>query len=315
MALLSFVQKKDIIFPADVNKRKGWMSLNHDLRSRCGMLFAQMKPCMCALLLCMLCGGAPTLALETQLPVCADVAGEYLHADRAPQGARLLSSYLSVFSTVTARPYTELSRTKLYIYQTLISTPYAGRGAVTPYFEEVTQVEPYVFEDRNGTRYAFTLDSSGGAQLSIDGERWVLKGGLITPAFINATIFILQWLCLYAIVALCAILYYALKNRRLRWKSLAATRANTALTVTLGATLLTNAILLIWGVPSLPYERLWPFFALNALYLIALAALCVLIACTARKSELDTRQKIAYSLNTVCALTLLALMLLWELYH
>lgn len=253
---------------------------------------------------------------QEELPVCADVAGVYLQAERAEPGARLLSSYLNSFTTVTARIYTDYSRSKLYIFQTIVSTPYAGNAAFNPYFEEVTQTAPYVFEDRKGVEYVFDVSDAGKVtELRIEGERWVPSAGLTSSFAINTTILVLQLLCLYIIVALFLTALFAWKHRRMRWVSLRSTRLNTALTLTQAAALLANAILLIWAVPTLPYEHLRFFFLLNVFFMIALPALSACIVWGAKKSELDARQKICYALNISCALLLFTLMVLWQLYH
>ena len=258
----------------------------------------------------------PACAQGEELPVCAGVAGVYLQAERAEPGARLLSSYLNTFTTVTARPYTDSSRSKLYIFQTIVSTPYAGNAPFIPYFEEVTQIAPYVFTDRKGVEYIFEVNDAGKVScLSIDGVLWVPSHGLTSSFAINMTVLLLQFLCLYIIVALFLTALFTRKHRRLCWRSLTATRLNTALTFCQTAALLTNAILLIWAVPALPYERLRIFFVLNILYMLALPSLCASVILCARRSELLTHQKIAYAINIVCGLTLFVLLIAWGLYR
>ena len=258
----------------------------------------------------------PARALGEELPVCADVAGVYLQAERAEPGARLLSSYLNSFTTVTARPYTDYSRSKLYIFQTIVSTPYAGNAPFIPYFEEVTQTAPYVFTDRKGVQYVFEVTDAGKvSSLRIDDVEWVPSHGLTSSVAINMTVLLLQLFCLYIIVALFLTVLYTRRHHRLCWRSLPATHLNTALTLCQTAALLTNAILLIWAVPALPYERLRIFFVLNILYMLALPLLGAGVILCAKRSELLTHQKIAYAINVVCALTLFALLLAWGLYH
>ena len=253
---------------------------------------------------------------EEDLPVCADVVGVYLQAERAEPGARLLSSYLNSFTTVTARMYTAYSRSKLYIFQTIVSTPYAGNAAFNPYFEEVTQTAPYVFEDRKGIEYVFEVNDAGEVtELRIEGERWVPSSGLASAAGINGTILALQLLCLYSLVALFFTALFALRHRRAHWVSLAPTRLNTALTFTQAAALVVNAVLLIGAVPSLPYESLRGFFLLNVAFMITLPALSLGVILSAPKGELELRQKLCYALNVACALLLFALMVAWQLYH
>jgi hypothetical protein len=285
---------------------KGWCFL------RTKMLSRFFSFCIAALISCI-----PALpAAARELPVCAQVAGTYLQAERAEGGARLLSSYLNSFTTVTARPYTDTSRSKLYIFQTIVSTPYAGNAPFNPYFEEVTQIAPYTFTDRKGIEYVFDITEDGRvSQLCIDGVRWIPSAGLISPASINLTILLLQLLCLYSCVAVLITVLRFFQNRRRRWKSLPATRLNTALTLTQAAALIANAVLLIRAVPTLPYESLSPFFLLNGLFLLALPALSAGVLLTARKSELEPCQKIAYAVNVACALLLFALLALWQLYR
>lgn len=244
------------------------------------------------------------------------MAGVYLQAERAEPGARLLSSYLNSFTTVTARPYTDFSRSKLYIFQTIVSTPYAGNAPYIPYFEEVTQTAPYVFTDRKGVQYVFEVNEAGKvSSLRIDGVEWVPSHGLTSAFAINTTVLVLQLLCLYIVVALFLTALYTRRHRRLCWRSLPATHLNTALTLCQAAALLTNAILLIRAVPALPYKSLRMFFVLNILYMLALPMLCAGVILSAKKSELLTHQKIAYAINIMCGFTLFALLLAWGLYH
>lgn len=258
----------------------------------------------------------PAHAQEEDLPLCADVAGIYLQAERAQPGARLLSSYLHSFTTVTARPYTKYSRTKLYIFQTIVSTPYAGNAPFNPYFEEVTQLSPYVFIDRRGMTYEFDVNDAGKVtELRIEDVRWIPSGGMTSAFAINTTILLLQLLCLYLVISVSCTAYYIRVHRRTHWISLIATRLNTALTAVLSAAMLSNAMLLIRAVPTLDYAQLKPFFLLNIAYMIALPALSIAVAATMKKSELDRRQKICYIINIVWAILLFSILVLWQLYH
>lgn len=289
---------------------KGWSSLKTNIRfSR--FTFAAF---LCFILA--FTGVFSAQAQEEELPICADVAGIYLQAERAEPGARLLSSYLHSFTTVTAKPYTKYSRAKLYVFQTIVSTPYAGNAPFNPYFEEVTQVSPYVFTDRRGMTYEFDVNDAGKVtELRIEGVRWVPSGGMTSAFAINTTILLLQLLCLYLVISVSCTAYYIRLHHRRHWISLIATRLNTALTAVLSAAMLSNAVLLIWAVPTLDYAQLKPFFLLNVAYMIVLPALSIGVAATMKKSELDRRQKICYIINIAWAIILFTLLVLWQLYH
>ena len=258
----------------------------------------------------------PVHAVQEELPICAKTAGVYLQAERAQPGARLLSSYLHSFTTMTAKVYTEYSRNKLFIFQTIVPTPYAGNAPFNPYFEEVTQIEPYVFQDRRGRVFTFEMDENERpVELVVNGERWIPSGGMTSAFMINTTILLLQLLCLYLVINIFCTALYTYQHHQRRWIGLIATKLNTALTVVLSAAMFNNAILLIWGVPTLAYSQLNIFFLLNMLFMVLLPALCLAIALTAKKSELDTRQKACYTINIAWALILFVLMILWQLYH
>lgn len=256
-------------------------------------------------------------AAAEPLPRTATLAGDYIPADAGKGGIEELSSYLYSSSVLTAAQYTESSRSKLLLYSTSFTSPIIGCGSFGSYYQELTQIAPYVFVDSPGHLITFHVDENGHPTgLNLEGTEYVPMKLSRSPSFINLTIGFLQYLALYTLASLVVWAVYAWRARQRMWKSYAATRLHTALLV-LMTLCVWNTLFLLVDAASLDfsYSARVPMMVANAV-LAALTGLdCLLIALLAPRGELLRRQKVFYSINIAHAIVLVFLVFYWQLFR
>lgn len=251
-----------------------------------------------------------------ELPLCADLAGDYIARDREPAGVRELASYLYASTILTAAPYTDYSRTRLTLYSTTITSPIIAQGEHLSYYQVIQQQSPYVFLDEWGNTVTFQVDPDGRCTgFDLEGEAYVPITPDRTAGFINATLWLLQALCFAGPAALALVALAWAMARRRNWRSFAVTHLNTALCACVSAAAINTFYLLAFAVPQQAYAQYQPLLWLNAALMASLAALPVSMALTWRRGELVLRQKLCYAGDIAVALTLLALMAVWQLYR
>mgnify|MGYP007099239666 FL=1 len=258
-----------------------------------------------------------TPAAAAPLPRTAALAGDYIPADAGKGGVEELSSYLYASSVLTAAQYTESSRSKLLLYSTSFTSPIIGRGSFGSYYQELTQVAPYVFVDMAGHVITFRVDENGRPTgLDFEGTEYVPMKLSRSPTFINLTLGFLQYLALYALAALAIWAAYAWSARRRMWRSYTATKLHTALLILMTLTVWNTLFLLVDAASlSFSYASRVPMMIANAV-LAALTGLdCLLIAAFAPRGELLRRQKIFYFINIAHAAVLVFLVFYWQLFR
>lgn len=267
---------------------------------------------LAALFACLLCRQASA----GELPLTAPLAGEYIAVDRPDGGVEELASYLYSRSVLTVAPYTEYSRTRLLLYATSFTSPVIARKAYVNYFEELEQVAPYVFEDRQGNVISFVVDEAGEpVEMDFSGERYEPMTTGRTVWLVNITLAFLHGLCFYAPLTLVCIGMSWLRARRRMWRSFAVTRLHTALCLTLTLAALNTFHLLTLAANGVAIEGVQRLLLRANLPLMALlAALPVAMVCCWKRGELETRQKAGYGANILVAAAMLAVMTGWRLY-
>lgn len=134
------------------------------------------------------------------------------------------------------------------MYSTSFTSPIIGRGSFGSYYQELTQVAPYVFVDMAGHVITFRVDENGRPTgLDFEGTEYVPMKLSRSPTFINLTLGFLQYLALYALAALAIWAAYAWSARRRMWRSYTATKLHTALLILMTLTVWTRCS--CWWTP------------------------------------------------------------------
>lgn len=250
-----------------------------------------------------------------ELPYPSALTDEFMRADHPHSGYQEFVSYLKVYHPLISMEYSKFSENKLYLYSKMYSINYRAGATYLPYFEVITQIQPYLFMDKAGNMIYF--DYSGGVvnKMVFDGVEYVPTEWNRSLAVINSSIILVYLCALCSLVPVVGVVIGIVHNKRRCISTRGASKLLLPLALAILITTINNGILVSYSSANLTYaQTTWQFIINYVMSAVMIA--CVLgMAITWKKSELFKYQRVCYMLTIAFAIIIVLFMVFWGFYY
>lgn len=260
--------------------------------------------------------GTRNIEIATEeLPYPSALTDEFMRADHPHSGYQEFVSYLKVYHPLITMEYSKFSENKLYLYSKMYSINYRAGATYLPYFEVITQIQPYLFMDKAGNMIYFDYSDGVVNKMVFDGVEYVPTEWNRSLAVINSSIILVYLCALCSLVPVVGVVIGIVHNKRRCISTRGASKLLLPLALAILITTINNGILVSYSSANLTYaQTTWQFIINYVMSAVMIA--CVLgMAITWKKSELFRYQKVCYMLTIAFAIIIVLFMVFWGFYY
>ncbi len=253
--------------------------------------------------------------IDEELPYPSELTDEFMRADHPHSGYQEFVSYLKVYHPLIAMEYSEFSENKLYLYSKMYSINYRAGATYLPYFEVVTQIQPYLFMDKSGNMIYFDYKDGVVNKMVFEGVEYVPTEWNRSLAVINSSIILVYLCALCSLAPVVGVVIGVVHNKRRCISTRGASKLLLPLALAILITTINNGILVSYSSVNLTYAQTTWQFIINYVMTAVMMACVLGMVITWKKSELYRYQKICYLLTIAFAIIIVLFMVFWGFYY